>query len=110
MVRIFSGQPDPPTAVLEITRECRRCLLWICSALNKTNLWQNPYNREMTTILPIITSGCLLLAISPLAVGDEPTPEIAGDALVSAAVETLLQQPSLEAKIRQRATVFGQLV
>lgn len=62
----------------------------------------------MTYILPILTSACLLLAISPLAMSGELPEEIAGDSLIRASVETLLQHPGMEAKIRQRATVFGQ--
>ena len=47
----------------------------------------------------------------PLAVADEPAQDaVAGNALVLAASESLYQQTGLEAKVRQRATVFGQLL
>lgn len=64
----------------------------------------------MTYILPGMTLACLLLIDLPLAAAEGGSPEVIdGNQLVAAAVNGLLQQTSLEAKVRQRASIFGQL-
>jgi hypothetical protein len=60
---------------------------------------------------PVLLVVCLLLALvlGTLAkADDEVAPD--GNALVAAAVTSLIQQPTVEAKIRQRASILGQLV
>lgn len=64
----------------------------------------------MTYNLPIMTLVLLLVTGGPLAVAEDSAPDVPGNALVNAAVDSLIQQPALEAKIRQRATIYGQLL
>lgn len=61
----------------------------------------------MACRLPKLTLATLLWAASSLAAA-EPAPE--GNTLVATAAQTLLRQPAFEAKLRQRASLFGQRV
>lgn len=65
----------------------------------------------MTHRLPNIPTMavCVILGITTLAAADDADVSD-GNALVAAAVESLLQHPNIEAKIRQRATILGQLM
>jgi hypothetical protein len=65
----------------------------------------------MRSSLPILMLLAMCVRTSTLAGADSPTSDLTpGNQLVQNAAETLVKQPALEAKVRQRATMFGQLV
>jgi hypothetical protein len=88
--------------------------LRILSARYNSNLWQNPYNRVMRYTLPILPAvACLVLAETlawPQSTPGSTDQGRQGDRLVAASWRTLQEQPSLEARVRQRAALFGQHV
>lgn len=64
----------------------------------------------MRYILPILTSAAVMICWLPPASAEDLAPDQDGNQLVAACVRSLAEQPSFEAKVRQRATVFGQRV
>jgi hypothetical protein len=73
-------------------------------------LWQNHHNRAMKYSLPSVT-WCAMVVVAGVVCATEPVPpEVltsSGQELVEQAVEQLAQQPTLAAKIRQRAHILG---
>src|SRR5687767_3614436 len=103
----------------------------VCSACYIANLWQNPHNRTMKYILPIVLCAILLLGSSywwtksqhrlPLTLalpgqggGDESNLVDArsstgrGQELVAEAAKYLEQMPPFQAKIRHRIDLYRQ--
>jgi hypothetical protein len=82
-------------------------LLRLLSARHKSNLWQNPRIPAMRSIYPIFTLLAAILAGQTLAQSG-PRDAAEGNRLVASALQALWQQRPLEARIRQRSTLFGQ--
>lgn len=83
-------------------------LCGLCSARHNTILWKNHHNREITHKLPKVTLALpLVVLLNAPSTADSPTAAQPARPLVDQAAENLAQQPSVEAKLRQRVDLLG---